>query len=71
MPEGIPCPWCFKTFASLVARYSHARASHTGKDMTEVAFDIIDGIQIPRTPGNMRSIGEIIAPIVSRVRADR
>lgn len=67
--RAIECPWCFKRFATLSGRRYHAVASHVGKDLDLVAYDIVDGIQMPRTPrsNRMQPIGEIVAPIVSRV----
>jgi hypothetical protein len=36
--ESHACPWCLKTFRTLSGRYYHARASHTGKDLTGLGF---------------------------------
>lgn len=58
----IICPWCPKRFPDLSARFQHARASHTGRDLKLVEFDVIGGAQV----GRFRSIGEVVAPIVER-----
>jgi hypothetical protein len=65
-----PCPWCPKLFPSLSARFAHARSSHTGRDLDEVGFDVIDDVQIPRLPrsNRMEPIGDIVSRILERVK---
>lgn len=60
--RAILCPWCPKRFPDLSARWQHSRASHTGKDLSLVAFDVIAGEQVAR----FQSIGEVVDRIVAR-----
>lgn len=71
--RAIECPWCFKRFATLSGRRYHAVASHVGKDLDLVAYDIVDGIQMPRTPrfNRMQPIGEVVSRITDRVSSPR
>lgn len=60
--RAILCPWCTKQFRDLSARWHHSRASHTGKDLSLVASDVIGGEQVAR----FQSIGDVVRPVVER-----
>lgn len=70
MERLIDCPWCSKSFATLSGRRYHCVASHTSKDLDLVAYDIVDGEQVPRTSG-LQPIGNAVARILERVKANQ
>lgn len=68
--KSVQCPWCSKSFATLSGRMYHSRASHTNVDLDLVAYDIVDGEQVPRTSG-LQPISNAVARILERVKANQ
>lgn len=68
--KSVQCPWCSKSFATLSGRRYHAAASHAGVNMDFVAYDIVDGEQVPRVSG-LQPIGDAVARILERVKANQ